>query len=162
MPVPFAHEADSVQQNIEMRAARWRIWPGGVIILFPSGVGGPRRPWFGPAVEREWNPFTAKMIRRSGAQVVPIYFPGQNSRYYQIANKISATLRQGLLLHEVVHALNKPQAPRRRPPDRAGRHRKLAAQSARLRGVAARTHARAEIADLTRQSEFLAEESPDP
>jgi hypothetical protein len=28
-----------------------------------------------------------------------------------MANRISPTLRQGLLLHEVAHALNKPQAP---------------------------------------------------
>ena len=66
---------------------------------------------FGPAIEREWNPFTAKMIKRSGAQVLPIFFPGSNSRWYLMANRISATLRQGLLLFEVVHALNKAQAP---------------------------------------------------
>jgi hypothetical protein len=40
-----------------------------------------------------------------------VYFPGQNSRAYQIAAQISPTIRQGLLIHEVVHALNKPQAP---------------------------------------------------
>jgi putative hemolysin len=66
---------------------------------------------FGPAVEREWNVFTAKMIRRSGARVVPIYFPGHNSRAYQIANRLSPVLRQGLLLHEIVRSCNKPQAP---------------------------------------------------
>ena len=43
--------------------------------------------------------------------MVLIYFPGANSRWYQIANQISASFRQGLLLHEVVHALNKPQSP---------------------------------------------------
>ena len=43
--------------------------------------------------------------------MVPIYFPGRNTRLYQIMDKISATVRQGLLLHEIVHALNKPQAP---------------------------------------------------
>ncbi|MCI5086494.1 MAG: acyltransferase, partial [Rhodovulum sp.] len=67
--------------------------------------------FFGPAEEAEWNPFTAKMIQRSGAVVVPVRFPGQNSRAYLIANKLSATLRQGLLIHEVVHARHKPQAP---------------------------------------------------
>jgi putative hemolysin len=67
--------------------------------------------WFGPAVEKEWNVFTAKMIRRSGAKVVPIFFPGSNSRAYQIANRISPVLRQGLLLHEIVRSCNKPQAP---------------------------------------------------
>jgi hypothetical protein len=43
--------------------------------------------------------------------VLPIYFPGQNSRWYQMANRVSSTLRQGLLLYEVVHALNRPQRP---------------------------------------------------
>jgi hypothetical protein len=42
---------------------------------------------------------------------VPMHFPGQNSRAYQIANKLSPILRQGLLLHEIVHSLNKPQGP---------------------------------------------------
>jgi putative hemolysin len=51
------------------------------------------------------------MIRRSGAQVVPIFFPGSNSRLYQIANRVSATMRQGMLLHEIVHSLNKPMRP---------------------------------------------------
>lgn len=113
IPVPFAHDADALQQNLAMRkAAMEHLRTGGCIVLFPSGVVAASRTAFGPAVEAEWNPFTAKMIRRSGAQVVPVYFPGQNSRAYQIANRISPVLRQGLLLHEVVHALNRPQAPR--------------------------------------------------
>ena len=112
IPVPFAHEEDALQQNLEMRrAAMEHLKAGGCIVLFPSGVVASSDTLFGPAVERDWNPFTAKMIQRSGADVLPIYFPGRNSRWYQIANRLSATLRQGLLLHEVVHALNRPQAP---------------------------------------------------
>ena len=64
---------------------------------------------FGTVVEGDWNPFTAKLIQKSGADVLPVFFPGSNSRIYQIANQISATLRQGLLIYEVVHAMNKPQ-----------------------------------------------------
>ena len=67
--------------------------------------------YFGTPVEQDWNPFTAKMVARSGAQVLPIYFPGRNSQAYQIANKLSATLRQGLLLYEIRRALNKRQSP---------------------------------------------------
>ena len=112
IPVPFAHEADALQQNLEMRKrAMDHLRDGGAIVLFPSGVVAASETMFGPAVEREWNPFTAKMIQRSGARVVPIFFPGQNSRWYQMANRVSSTLRQGLLLYEVVHALNRPQAP---------------------------------------------------
>ena len=51
------------------------------------------------------------MILKSDAEVLPIYFSGQNSRWFQFANKISITIRQGLLLHEIVHAMNKEQAP---------------------------------------------------
>jgi putative hemolysin len=112
IPVPFAHESDALQQNLEMRKqAMAHLNAGGAVVLFPSGVVASSQSWFGPAVEQEWNPFTAKMIQRSGAPVLPIFFPGQNSRWYQIANRISATLRQGLLLHEVVHACGRPQSP---------------------------------------------------
>ncbi len=112
IPVPFPHEEDAQRKMMEMRAtAMAELKEGGVVALFPSGVVASSETMMGPAIEAEWNVFTAKMIRRSGAAVVPIYFPGSNSRWYQIANRLSATLRQGLLLHEIVHALNKNQAP---------------------------------------------------
>ncbi|CUH78970.1 lysophospholipid acyltransferase family protein [Tropicibacter naphthalenivorans] len=112
IPVPFPHEADAREQSLEMRArAMEHLKQGGVIVLFPSGVVAHSETWWGPAIEAGWNPFTAKMITRSGATVVPIHFPGQNSRAYQIANKLSATLRQGLLIHEVIHACNRAQKP---------------------------------------------------
>jgi putative hemolysin len=112
IPVPFAHEPDALQQNLEMRKqAMQQLQDGGVVVLFPSGVVASSTTMMGPAIEADWNPFTAKMIQRSNADVLPIYFPGSNSRWYQIANCVSATLRQGLLLYEVVHALDKSQAP---------------------------------------------------
>ncbi|MCX8224573.1 MAG: lysophospholipid acyltransferase family protein [Sulfitobacter sp.] len=112
IPVPFPHEPDAQRKGVEMRAkAMSFLKEGGVVALFPSGVVATSETYFGPAIEAEWNVFTAKMIRRSGAQVVPMKFPGSNSRAYQIANKISPMLRQGLLLHEIVHACDKPQGP---------------------------------------------------
>lgn len=110
--VPFPHEEDSFQASIRMREQTMaHLKGGGVVALFPSGQVAHAKTWFGPAEEAPWNPFTARLVRRSGATVVPMYFPGQNSRLYQIAAQTSATIRQGLLLHEVVHSLNKPQAP---------------------------------------------------
>ena len=112
IPVPFPHEENAREQSLDMRRrAMDYLTNGGVIVLFPSGVVACSETWFGPAIEKNWNPFTAKMIQRSGATVVPIHFPGQNSRTYQIANRISSTLRQGLLIHEVMHACGKPQKP---------------------------------------------------
>ena len=112
LPVPFPHEDNALAESLEMRkTAMQKLKEGGVIILFPAGAVASAHSMFGPAVEKEWNPFTAKMIARSGASVLPIYFPGQNSRLYLMADRVSATLRQGLLLHEVRHALDRPQTP---------------------------------------------------
>ena len=112
IPVPFPHEADAQRKMLDMRAvAIDHLKRGGLIALFPSGVVATSQTMFGPAIEAEWNVFTAKLIRTSGATVVPCYFAGANSRAYQIANRLSSTLRQGLLLHEIVHSLDKPQAP---------------------------------------------------
>ncbi len=112
IPVPFPHDEEAQKKGIEMRAAAMdQLSRGGVVALFPSGVVASSETMFGPVIEAEWNVFTAKMIRRSGAAVVPVYFPGSNSRWYQVANQMSATLRQGLLLHEIVAACKKPQKP---------------------------------------------------
>lgn len=112
IPVPFSHEENALKKNLHMRQqAMDHLKAGGVIALFPAGVVAASQTLFGPAQEAPWNPFTAKMIQRSQAEVLPICFPGSNTRLYQIANRVSATLRQGLLLYEVKKALNTPQAP---------------------------------------------------
>ena len=112
IPVPFDHEENALKKSLEMRkSAMDHLENGGVVVIFPSGKVASSETMFGHVVEGDWNPFTAKLIQKSGANVVPIFFPGSNSRIYQIANQISATLRQGLLIYEVVHAMNKPQKP---------------------------------------------------
>lgn len=112
IPVPFPHEPNARKEGLLMRQRTMdQLTRGGVIILFPAGRVASSETWFGPAVEAEWNPFTHKMIMRSGATVVPIRFTGQNTRAYQIASHLSATLRQSLLLYEIRKALFKPQRP---------------------------------------------------
>ena len=112
IPVPFDHEENALKKSLEMRkSAMDHLKKGGVIVVFPSGKVASSETMFGNVVEGDWNPFTAKLIQKSGASVLPIFFPGSNSRIYQIANQVSATLRQGLLIYEVVHAMNKPQSP---------------------------------------------------
>jgi putative hemolysin len=112
IPVPFPHEENAQAKMVEMRKqAMAHLKNNGLIAIFPSGVVASSNTIFGPAIEEEWNLFTAKMIRTSGARVVPLFFPGSNSRWYQIANQISPTLRQSLLIHEIVNACGRPQKP---------------------------------------------------
>ena len=112
IPVPFPHQPDAQEKMVEMRKEAMEFLDqGGLVALFPSGVVASSETMFGPAIEAPWNAFTAKMIRKSGATVVPMHFLGSNSRAYQMANQVSSTLRQGLLIHEIARAVNKPMAP---------------------------------------------------
>ena len=112
IPVPFPHEDNARELGLQMRDETMKhLKAGGVIILFPAGKVAMSEGWWGPAVEAEWNVFTHKIVRSSGATILPVYFPGQNSRAFQIANQISDTLRQGLLLYEIKRCLFKPTRP---------------------------------------------------
>lgn len=112
IPVPFPHEDNARELGLKMRDDTMaHLKAGGAIILFPAGRVAHSETFFGVAVEGEWNVFTHKMVRASGATIVPMKFAGQNSRLYMIANLLSATLRQGLLLHEIKRGLNRPSRP---------------------------------------------------
>lgn len=112
IPVPFPHEENARELGLQMRDETMKhLKAGGVIIVFPAGKVAMSEGWWGPAVEAEWNVFTHKIVRSSGATILPIFFPGQNSRGFQIANQVSATLRQGLLLYEIKRSLFKPTRP---------------------------------------------------
>jgi putative hemolysin len=112
IPVPFPHEDNARELGLQMRDETLaHLKAGGVIILFPAGKVAMSPGWWGPAEEGEWNVFTHKIVRSTGATILPIYFPGQNSRLFQIANQVSDTVRQGLLLYEIKRCLFKPTRP---------------------------------------------------
>ena len=112
IPVPFPNQQDAQRQMIRMRqAAMAHLSTDGLLALFPSGTVAASESLFGPAVEAEWNVFTAKLIRTARATVVPCCFPGANSRAYMIANRISPLLRQSLLLHEVARTAGQTISP---------------------------------------------------
>ena len=112
LQVAFPHEEDSVRKNMQMRAkAIQSLKEGHCIALFPAGTVSTSDTFFGEPTEREWATFTAKMIAQSGAKVLPIYFTGRNTRWFQMANRLSETLRQSLLLYEIRAAFGKKQNP---------------------------------------------------
>jgi len=112
LQVAFPHEEDSVRKNVQMRAkAIQSLKEGHCIALFPAGTVSTSDTFFGEPTEREWATFTAKMIAQSGAKVLPIYFTGRNTRWFQMANRLSETLRQSLLLYEIRAAFGKKQNP---------------------------------------------------
>ena len=104
LPVDFAGTPEATQINITTReATRKHLEKGGAVVVFPAGGVSTAPDRFGlkPAVDAPWQPFTAQIIQRSKATVVPICFGGQNSRIFQIASHMSQTLRLSLIFREV-------------------------------------------------------------
>ena len=101
LPISFDENREGVQTNLETRRqALDFLARGGAVGVFPGGtVSTSARP-FGPPMDPAWRRFTAKMIARSGATVVPVYFDGHNSRLFQLASHLHQTLRLALLIRE--------------------------------------------------------------
>lgn len=101
LPVSFDATREAQAINLKMRRdALAYLAGGGIIGVFPGGtVSTPRKP-FGDAKDPVWRNFSAKLIRQSGATVVPVHFEGANSRLFQLASHLHATLRVGLLVRE--------------------------------------------------------------
>lgn len=102
LPIDFAETREATRTNIDSRAeARDLLKAGGVVVVFPGGtVSTAKRP-FGRAEDPDWKPFTARLIMGAKADVVPIYFAGQNGVWFQLASQMSQTLRVSLLFKEV-------------------------------------------------------------
>ncbi len=104
LPVDFSETEEALKTNIASRAAaRTQLEKGGVVVVFPAGAvsTAPDKLGLKPAVDWRWQPFVAQLVQRSKAPVVPVWFSGQNSRLFQIASHVSATLRLSLIFHEV-------------------------------------------------------------
>ena len=101
LPVSFDGTREARLTNLETRkAALDYLAAGGAIGVFPGGtVSTAARPFSRP-LDPGWRSFTAKMIAKSGATVVPVFFEGANSRLFQIASHLHASLRLGLLIKE--------------------------------------------------------------
>lgn len=109
LPVSFDGTKEAVRQNLETRKEALRyLDAGGAVGIFPGGtVSTAARPFSQP-LDPGWRSFAARMVAKSNATVVPIYFEGQTSRLFQIASHMHVTLRMGLLIREFKARVDTP------------------------------------------------------
>lgn len=109
LPISFDETRDAMALNMETRKEALRyLGAGGAIGVFPGGtVSTSARPFSKP-MDPGWRTFTAKMIAKSGATVVPVWFEGENSRLFQLASHFHATLRMALLIKEFRRRTDEP------------------------------------------------------
>lgn len=109
LPISFDETREALASNLATRrAALDYLAGGGAIGIFPGGtVSTAPRP-FGQPMDPKWRAFTAKMVAKSEAVVVPVFFDGRNSRLFQLASHFHATLRVALLIKEFRARVDSP------------------------------------------------------
>lgn len=101
LPIDFGETKEAMAQNIKTRkAALSYLADGGAIGIFPGGTVSTAAKPFSKPFDPHWKTFTARMITKSKATVVPVYFSGSNSRLFQVASHINQTLRTALYISE--------------------------------------------------------------
>ncbi|MGR3436305.1 MAG: lysophospholipid acyltransferase family protein [Shimia sp.] len=109
LPISFDETKEAVALNLETRkACLGYLGAGGAVGIFPGGTVSTALKPFGQPMDPGWRSFTAKMVARSGATVVPIFFDGHNSRLFQVASHLHYTLRMALLINEFRARVDEP------------------------------------------------------
>ena len=109
LPISFKNTREAISLNLKTRKnALTHLSDGGAIGIFPGGTVSTSSKLFSQPADPAWRSFTAKMIFKSNALVVPIFFDGNTSRIFQLASHLHPNIRAGLLLREFKLRLDKP------------------------------------------------------
>lgn len=109
LPISFDESKASMQLNLQTRKACLEyLGQGGAVGIFPGGTVSTAAKPFTQPMDPGWRKFTARMVAKSEATVVPIFFDGHTSRLFQIASHLHNTLRMGLLIKEFAKRVDTP------------------------------------------------------
>lgn len=101
LPIDFEETKEAMALNLQTRrVAHDYLGNGGAIGIFPGGTVSTAIKPFAQPLDPSWRAFTARLVGRSNATVVPVFFDGHTSRLFQIASHLHYTLRMGLLIKE--------------------------------------------------------------
>ena len=101
----FGGRSANAKNVASMREAiRWVREAGGCVCLFPSGVVSHEQRSGEGVADPAWHESVARLARLTGAQVVPCFIEGQNSRMFQRVGRIHPFLRTLLLPGELLRA----------------------------------------------------------
>ncbi|MEM7321154.1 MAG: lysophospholipid acyltransferase family protein, partial [Pseudomonadota bacterium] len=101
LPISFDDTRAARRKNVQSRkSALDYLGDGGAIGIFPGGTVSTGLTPFSHPMDPVWRGFTARMVAKSNACLVPVYFDGHTSRMFQIASHVHQTLRLGLLINE--------------------------------------------------------------
>jgi putative hemolysin len=101
-------EATRANRHGMKDAMEWLMRREGLLAAFPAGEVSHFDPRRRAVTDPPWSSNVARLARRSGAPVVPVYFDGSNGAFFQLLGMVHPRLRTALLPHEFVNKQNRP------------------------------------------------------
>jgi putative hemolysin len=97
---PFQTDRSIDANRKALREALGWLQRGGMLAVFPAGEVSHWQMPAGGVVDPHWNDTAVRLIRRTGAAALPVFFCGQNSVKFQVLGMIHPRLRSAFLLQE--------------------------------------------------------------
>ncbi len=98
---PFGAESSSRKNIGPLRETLQWVRCGGVLGVFPAGEVSHLNLRQRCITDPPWSETVARIIRKTGAQVLPVYFNGKNSLTFQMLGLLHPRMRTLMLLREV-------------------------------------------------------------
>jgi putative hemolysin len=104
LPVDPFERKDSAQKSLAgVKSTLEVLSNGGCVAIFPAGEVSAFHTNSKRITDKTWNPMIGKLIAKSGAKVVPIYFSGNNSLLFNLLGMIHPRLRTARLPSEILN-----------------------------------------------------------
>jgi len=91
------------------QALDW-LHDGGMLAIFPAGEVSHWQMPQATIADPQWNTTATRLIRKTGASALPVYFCGRNSLGFQLMGMIHPSLRMAFLLQEFLQQSGKSVA----------------------------------------------------
>ena len=88
---------------LAMRAAVRHVSAGGALLVFPAGEVSHLHLRHGSVSDPAWTQAATRIVQLARAPVVPMYFSGRNSAWFQLAGLIHPRIRTALLPRELLN-----------------------------------------------------------
>jgi putative hemolysin len=99
---PFGGPTATAGNRGAMKSALSWVRSGGVLAVFPAGEVSHFTLGRGCVSDPRWEDSAARLVRRTRATVLPVFFSGGNSRLFQLAGLLHPRLRTAMLPRELL------------------------------------------------------------
>nr|MBF0223244.1 lysophospholipid acyltransferase family protein [Desulfobulbaceae bacterium] len=103
----FSGKKSSTTNMRALRESKRHLDTGGLLIIFPAGEVSSFKLSKWEIADPAWFRSLEWLIKKTGADVLPIYFDGRNSVAFQVAGLIHPRLKTALLPNELLNKKNK-------------------------------------------------------